>query len=58
MSEKTDKCMVCAKPMETSGSICQQCRESIRGEAVGKRKKVGAAADKAMKKHGQEPPKK
>ncbi len=58
MSEKTDKCMVCGKKMEISGSICQQCQESIRGEAVGKRKKVGAAADKAMEKHGQKPPRK
>ncbi len=58
MPEKTVRCMVCAKTLETSGSICQQCQESIRGEAVGKRKKVGAAAEKAMKKHGQKPPKK
>jgi predicted nucleic acid-binding Zn ribbon protein len=58
MSEKKDKCMVCGKAIQTSGSICQQCQESIRGEAAGKRKKVGAAADKAMKKHGQKPPNK
>jgi hypothetical protein len=50
--------MVCGKPVATSQSICQQCQESIRGEAAGKRKKVGAAAEKAMRKHGQKPPKK
>ncbi len=58
MPEKTDRCMVCGKALETSQSICQQCQESIRGEAAGKRKKVGANAEKAMKKHGQKPPKK
>lgn len=58
MSEKKTKCMVCGKTLEISGSICQQCQESIRGEAVGKSKKVGAAAEKEMKKHGQKPPNK
>ena len=58
MSEKKDRCMVCGKTIEISASICQPCQESIRGEAVGKRKKVGAAADKAMKKHGEKPPNK
>ncbi len=58
MSEKKNRCMVCGKAVETSQSICQQCQESIRGEAAGKRKKVGAAAEKEMKKHGQKPPKK
>lgn len=58
MPEKKNRCMVCGKTMETSGSICQKCQESIRGEAAGKRKKAGAAAEKEMKKHGQKPPQK
>jgi hypothetical protein len=57
MPEKQNRCTVCAKTVETSQSICQACQESIRGEAAGKRKKVGSAAEKAMKKHGQKPPK-
>ena len=57
MTEKKNRCMVCGKSLETGGSICQRCQESIRGEAVGKRKKVGSAAEKEMKKHGQKPPK-
>jgi predicted nucleic acid-binding Zn ribbon protein len=57
MTEKKNRCMVCGKSLETGGSICQHCQESIRGEAVGKRKKVGSAAEKEMKKHGQKPPK-
>ncbi len=56
MTEKQARCTVCAKVLETDGTICQACQESIRGEAVGKQKKVGADAKKAMKKHGQKPP--
>ena len=58
MPEKKNRCMVCGKELEASHSICQQCQESIRGEAAGKRKKVGSAAEKEMKKHGQKPPRK
>lgn len=57
MTEKKNRCMVCGKPLETGGSICKHCQESIRGEAAGKRKKVGSAAEKEMRKHGQKPPK-
>jgi predicted nucleic acid-binding Zn ribbon protein len=56
MPDKPNRCMVCGKPFETGGSICQQCNESIRGEAAGKRKRMGSAAEKEMKKHGQKPP--
>lgn len=58
MPEKTNKCMVCGKSIGTAKSICQGCQESIRGEAAGKRKKIGATAEKALKKHGQKPPNK
>ena len=58
MPEKTKRCMVCGKPVGNGQSICQGCQESIRGEAVGKRRKTGVAAEKAIKKHGQTPPKK
>jgi hypothetical protein len=50
--------MVCGKAVDSSKTICQACQESIRGEAAGKLKKVGTKAEKAMKKHGQKPPKK
>ena len=56
MTKKVNKCMVCGKPNEGSGSICQACNESIRGEAAGKRKKVTKEADKHMTRHGQKPP--
>ncbi len=58
MPEKKDRCMVCGKVLEIDGTICQKCQESIRGEAAGKQKKVGSDADKAIRKHGQKPPKK
>jgi hypothetical protein len=58
MPEKKDRCTVCGKVLDTGSSICQQCQDSIRGEAAGKRKKVGESADKAIRKHGQKPPKK
>ena len=56
MAEKASRCMVCGKPNEGGGSICQACNDSIRGEAVGKRKKVAKKADKEMVRHGQKPP--
>lgn len=48
--------MVCGKAMEEVTSICKPCNESIRGEAVGKRKKVAKEAAKEIKRHGQKPP--
>ena len=56
MPEKAYRCKVCGKALQTGQSICQQCQDSIRGEAAGKRKKIGVSAEKAMKKHGQKPP--
>ena len=56
MTEKVNRCMVCGKPNEGTGSICQACNESIRGEAAGKRKKVAKEAGKQMTRHGQKPP--
>ncbi len=58
MTEKTKRCMVCGKPYEGSGSICKGCEDSIRGEAVGKRKKVAKKAKKEISRHGQEIPSK
>jgi hypothetical protein len=56
MSETKERCTVCGKKLETGGTICQQCQDSIRGEAAGKRKKIAGEARKAMRKHGQKPP--
>lgn len=53
MAEKKERCKVCGKVLETGLSICQQCQDTIRGEAAGKRRKVATDAEKAMEKHGQ-----
>jgi predicted nucleic acid-binding Zn ribbon protein len=57
MSEQKKRCMVCGKPMDVDTSICQPCNDSIKGEAVGKQKKMVKTADKQIMKHGQKPPK-
>jgi hypothetical protein len=56
MESGKKRCMVCGKEMETSKSICPSCSESIKGEAVGKQKKMVKNAEKQMKRHGQKPP--
>ena len=53
MSEKTKRCMICGKSMDTDQSICKPCNESIQGEAVGKRKKLAKSAEKEIKRQGQ-----
>ena len=56
MEDKAAKCMVCGKPVDGGGSVCQACQESIRSEAVGKQKKIVKNADKAIKKTGGKSP--
>ena len=51
------RCMICGKAFEDIQSICKACEESIRGEAVGKIRKVGKAADQGLSQQGQAPPK-
>lgn len=38
MSEKTKRCMVCAKPSEQT--ICETCKANIQGESLDKKMKV------------------
>jgi predicted amidophosphoribosyltransferase len=56
MTTEKKRCMVCGKPFEDIQSICKSCEESIRGEAVGKRKRAENGADKELRQHGQAPP--
>jgi hypothetical protein len=54
--EKTKKrCMVCGKEMDEGSFICPPCNESIKGEAIGRQKKLVKAAEKQIKQHGQKP---
>ncbi len=48
--------MLCGKPVQGSSTICAACQESVRGEAVGKQRKLSREAEKEIKQHGQTPP--
>ena len=52
MGSDKKRCMVCGKETEMSKTICPSCNESIKGEAVGKQKKIVKNAEKQMKRHG------
>ena len=49
--------MVCGKEKELVGSICEECKAMIRGEAADKRHQIRKDAEREMKKEGV-PPKK
>jgi predicted amidophosphoribosyltransferase len=55
MENKKKCCMVCGKEMHETSSICPRCSETIKGEAVGRQKKLVKAAEKQIKQHGQKP---
>ena len=57
MGEETKRCMVCAKEKVFEGSICEECKAMIRGEAAEKGKKIRQDAEKEMRREGV-PPKK
>jgi predicted amidophosphoribosyltransferase len=57
MGEKTKRCMVCAKEKAFEGSICEECKAMIRGEASEKGKKIRKEAEKEIRREGI-PPKK
>jgi len=55
MTKPVSRCMLCGKPSDTASTICSSCQESVRGEAVGKQKKIVKQAEKEIKQHGQMP---
>ncbi len=55
--EKKPRCMVCGKEKELVGSICEECKAMIRGEAADKRLQIRKDAERELKKEGV-PPKK
>lgn len=57
MTGDAKRCMVCAKEKEFEGTICEECKAMIRGEATEKRKKTGKEADREAGRQGV-PPKK
>lgn len=52
MAEKKKLCMICAEREVESGSICPTCKEKVRKEALGERKKLKNDAEKEKKRHG------
>lgn len=57
MTERKQRCMVCAKEKTFEGSICEECKAMIRGEAAEKGKKIRQEAEKEIRREGI-PPKK
>ncbi|MGA6993554.1 MAG: hypothetical protein WBX50_06630 [Candidatus Deferrimicrobiaceae bacterium] len=57
MAGETKRCMVCAKEKIFEGSICEECKAMIRGEASEKRKKIRKEAEREIRREGV-PPKK
>jgi len=57
MGENTKRCMVCAKEKTFEGSICEECKAMIRGEASEKGKKIKREAEREIRREGI-PPKK
>jgi predicted amidophosphoribosyltransferase len=57
MTERKQRCMVCAKEKTFTGTICEECKAMIRGEATEKGKKVRKEAEREIRREGV-PPKK
>ena len=55
MEGAKNKCMVCAKPTDLRGGICEPCQERIRREARGEQAETRIKAEKELKKHGVTP---
>ena len=52
MTERKQRCMVCAKEKTFVGSICEECKAMIRSEATEKGKKIRKEADKEIRREG------
>ena len=57
MTERKQRCMVCAKEKVFEGPICEECKAMIRGEASEKGKKIKQQAEREIRREGI-PPKK
>ena len=55
--DRKPRCMVCGKEKELVGSICEECKAMIRGEAADKRHQIRKDAQREMKKEGVTPKK-
>jgi predicted amidophosphoribosyltransferase len=55
MDVEKKKCMVCGKPADLKGGICEPCNERIRQEARGGQAELKGRAEKELKKLGVDP---
>ena len=46
------KCLMCGRPLEGRGDICEACKEGVRAEAMGKHKKIAKQAPEKTGKPG------
>jgi hypothetical protein len=47
-----NRCMVCAKPGDFKGGICDPCNAKIRGEVLKQQEQVRKDADRSLHKEG------
>jgi len=52
MTERIQRCMVCAKEKTFAGTICEECKAMIRGEAAEKGRKIRKEAEKEIRREG------
>lgn len=52
MGDEKKYCMICGEREVESGSICPPCKEKVKKEALGDRKKIKIEAEKEKKRHG------
>ncbi|MBI5419189.1 MAG: hypothetical protein HZA60_03780 [Deltaproteobacteria bacterium] len=57
MAEEKRRCMVCGKEKEMADTICDECKASIRGEALDKHKQIKKDAEREFRKEGVKPEK-
>ena len=47
-----NRCMICAKPGDFKGGVCDPCKAKVRGEALEKQSREKKEADRALHKEG------
>lgn len=47
-----NRCMICAKPGDFNGGVCDSCKAKVRGEALEKHAREKKEADRAINKEG------
>ncbi len=53
--EKRTRCMVCGKERALVHAICEECKATIRGESLDRRKQIKKDADREFRREGVPP---